>query len=1056
MPHDPAHADQLFHEALQRANQMERHAYLTAACGGNTTLWNDVWDRLQHDPRAAAGMRKTSGLKGRTIASPAVTTHEGPNDLVGSYRLVKVLGEGGASVVWQAEETHTGAQVAMKIINTDARGFLERFERQLSVFDFLDHPEIVKPLGCGATPSGKPFILMECLQGVPITRFCDDQRLPLLTRVQLFVQACAALHHAHLQGLVHGGIKPSNLLLHWSEQDKPILKIVDFGVARALNFALAAPNGTLLAPPAYFSPEHAREEPLEARSDLYSMGVLLYELLAGRMPFEAELTGASVEGTTRCIREIRPLKPSACLQSVPKAQRAGIALNRQMEPEKMAFALEYQFDAIVMRALEKFPSDRYPALSAMVNDMQQHQALSPEDELYQILMARPRNWAHNALGILKLVALIIITLGGTFWITHQLKGATQSDSDDKALAAQFQQLRLSDLEGLDPRLQELRLDDAAKHLSELAGHPAAAADVQEEIGLTYMALAQTADAQTQLEGALEKRKLALGPEHPDTLRSATEVATVEHALGQHAEAEQRLRPVLATQKHVLGPNHPDTHLTIRVLAAVCEAEDKPLDAQTMYLQLYQVQKQVLGPDHLDTLSTLSDAARTFTVQGQYEEAIKLRSEHLEGMQRTLGAREPRTLVSMSITAATLEAGGRQKEAEQLFTKALAGMQEVLGADHPDTQRQMEQVAAMQARRLQHAEAIRMRQQIIATKRRLFGADHPQTLQAMHMLADACDAAGQTKEALETRVQILNRVQTACGPEHPDTLACMEELARYHADHGRHAEAVKLYEQVLDVKRRRLGADSAQTLRAMHQLAQAVDAAGKTTKAEALELQTLKLTQDAFGPGDPDTLHQMRHAASILQRHGKFSEAENIYRQMLRLQQSVLGPDHDDTLDTVSGLAASCLQQGRMQEADDLYYEVLQRRLQDSQPIAASIAATLNLGSCRLMEGKYAEADVLLREGLNLLIKHAPGHWLRFHTESLLGAAKLAQQKPAESKALLLSGCQGLTAQRKRMPKEAQPLLRDALSRLVVCCESISNNKDAARWTQKIAEFDQGQ
>lgn len=1053
MPHDSAYADQLFQEALQRANQADRLAYLAAACGKDTALWNAVCDRLQNDSKVISSARKTGGMKGRTVARTTALAFEKPNDFIGSYCLVKQLGENGVSVVWQAENVHNGTQAAIKIMHTDARDFLDRFGRQLPLLGLLDHPGICTPLDCGTTPSGKPYIIMELLNGVPITQFCDDQKLPVAVRVQLFLLACETLNHAHQKGMVHGGIKPGNVLLSWDDQDRPVLKIVDFGVAQALNHALASPEGNLLAPPAYFSPEHARGEPIELRSDIYAMGTLLYELLTGRLPLEKEMSGANLEELMRCLREVVPLPPAVCLKSLPKAQRAGIALSRQMESAKLEFALEYQFDWIVMKALDKQPAGRHQTLGALVNDVQHHLALALDDELFSLGGTRSPTLLHNTLGVLRLAAMVTLTLAGTFSVTSWFM-RNQATIKEQAAAEKFRAQYLRDLNKHEGTAQAALLDEAVTHLNDLAGHPVAAADAQEEIALTYMAMAETADAQTQFEGALEKRQLALGPEHPDTLRSMTEVGTAQHVQGRHVEAEQRLRPALEAQRRILGPQNPDTLITIRVLAVVCEAENKPPDAETLFLELYQVQKHILGPDHLDTLATLTDVARTCTMQGKFEEAIKLREEHLQGMERVHGARSPKTLMSMSITAATLEAGGKRAEAEQMFLTAMKGMQEVLGAEHPETQAQIEAVAAMHARHHQHAQAIELRRQMVITKQRLFGMAHPQTLRAMKLLAAEYEAAGKPDEAQETQARVLDILQSTNGPEHPDTLAHLEQMAQIHSKHGRHAEAVKLYVQILAVKQRRLGVHSSQTHRAMHELALAYDAAGREAEAEALERQTLTLTMAAFGPGDPDALAQMRSVAEFFQRHGKPAEAEKMYREMLQIQQSALGPDHNDTLDTQSLLAATCQKQGRLQDADELYFHVLNRRLQETQSDQARVAAMLNLGACRLAAGKPDEAELLLREGLQIQTKRSPDHWLRYHIESLLGAAKLAQKKPAQARALLLTSYEGLNACRDEMPTGAQELLRDAIVRLMDMCDATSASSEAAIWRQKLAEFDQ--
>lgn len=1070
MSHDPARVEQLFNEALERANHIERHVFLTGACGNDTALWNEVWDRLRNHPGDGGRQRRTRGI--RVPKSPAHgMMEEKPGDMIGPYRLLQIIDDNISSTMWMAERNQRVAEfVAIKIVAAAANDFLIRYEAQKHALALLDHPAIARPHACGMTPGGRPYLVTELLHGTPITQFCDDQKLSLLTRIRLFLLVCDAIHHAHQKGVAHGDLQPANLLVRWGDQGQPVLKVTDFGIARAMNHSLVSPTGNLRAPAAYLSPEHVAAKVIDGRTDIYALGMLLYELLTGRLPIATPRNAAEhLDEVKRVVCETLALKPSALLRSLPKAQLIGLALNRKVEAATFPELLEEHFDWIVMRALEKRPESRYLTVDALENDFTRYLKEAEALEEKQVVQGSAlATFISEHRGLFALAAVLVLLLAGgmavTSWLLLQNKQevarvTARQKAESYSMTSQFLQemfavLTPETVKGKDTTLLQNMLDEAVEHLDTLAASPEAGARAQETIGLTYLALSRPLDAQKQLQGAVEKRKLALGGSNRDTLRTMRELATAMKAEGRFVDAETLLRSTLTGQQQALGPDHPDTFVTITVLAAVCDDQEKHLEAETLFLNLYQVQKRVLGPDHLDTFATLGNLARSYTVQGRHADAMKRRVEQLEGVRRVLGPGNPRTLVTMNIAAQACEKGGMPSDAEKLYFGALEILKHSLGVEHPDTLVQMDQVALMLGRRGRHAEALKLHHQSLDAKRRVLGPKDPQTLFSLKNLANEYEAQGRRAESEASQLQVLETLKTAFPPEHPEILAQMDTVAQVYDNHGRHADAAKLRQESLAVRQLVLGGSHVQTLRSMQLLAASLDADGKQAQATKLQLETLETMKTAYGPGDPDVLAQMLAVAAMHDRHGDHAPAEKMYLDLLQIQQRVLGVEHPETLATLSGLAAVHWHAGRHADAEALYQQVLeQQRKRTPADLAAVAAAAADLGGLWLQTGQSAKAESLLRDCLEQSIQQQPEHWLRFHAESLLGGALLRQKKFAEAGTLLHSGYEGLNARADKLAENDRFHLRDAIERLAQFNEATGNAARAAEWRQKLAEFD---
>jgi len=330
---------------------------------------------------AAALVPILDGAGKPTVRLEAVADETMP-ERIDRYKILQKLGEGGCGEVYMAEQTEpVRRRVALKVIKLgmDTKQVIARFEAERQALALMDHPNIAKVLDAGATETGRPYFVMELVKGIRITDFCDQQHLSTSERLGLFTQVCQAIQHAHQKGIIHRDVKPSNILVTLHD-GVPVPKVIDFGIAKATEQPLTEKTvftafGQFMGTPAYMSPEQAELSGLDidTRSDIYALGVLLYELLTGRTPFDAkELLQAGLDEMRRRIREEEPMRPSTRLSTMADADLTTIAQQRQSEPAKLTRFVRGDLDWIVMKCLEKDRRRRYETANGLVMDIQRH------------------------------------------------------------------------------------------------------------------------------------------------------------------------------------------------------------------------------------------------------------------------------------------------------------------------------------------------------------------------------------------------------------------------------------------------------------------------------------------------------------------------------------------------------------------------------------------------------------------------------------------------------------------------------------------------------------
>jgi serine/threonine protein kinase/tetratricopeptide (TPR) repeat protein len=693
----------IFGHAVERGTPAEREAYLAEVCADNPQLRSEVESLLQAQGSAHAFFQDINpgGAAAMDVQSLSVCT----GAVIGPYKLLEQVGEGGMGLVFLAEQTQPiRRKVALKVIKPgmDTRQVIARFEAERQALALMDHPNIAKVLDAGATEVGRPYFVMELVRGVPITEYCDQHSLSLRQRLELFVQVCQAVQHAHQKGIIHRDLKPTNVLVA-HDDTVPLPKIIDFGIAKATTQDLTEHTlftgiAQVLGTPMYMSPEQAalHHRDVDTRSDIYALGVLLYELLTGATPFEKErLKRANLEEVRRIIQEEEPPRPSARVSTLG-AELSTVSERRRVEPERMSLTLRGELDWIVLKALEKDRNRRYESASALAADVQRYLNDEAVEACPPSSWYRVRKFARRHRTTLVMVGIVALALMATtavsVWQTSVAQDALRQSEKDRKQAETDRKQAETDRKQAETDRNRAETDrDAAKDAQKAAkiaeGRAADEAAIATAVNdfflndLLRQATSVSGDERTRTDDpylsvkeALDRAAARIGQrfQGQPLVEAAirTTIGQAYNGLTEHSLALPHLeRAVQLREKH-LGPGQSDTLTSMDGLAIAYSWTGRHKDAIALRDRILACREATCGRGHIETLACLGNLAGAYEMAGDWKRSTLLWNQVLGEYRVKFGPTDPATLGAKHNLANCYLSLDRLQEAQEIYQEIL--------------------------------------------------------------------------------------------------------------------------------------------------------------------------------------------------------------------------------------------------------------------------------------------------------------------------------------------------------------------------------------------------
>ncbi len=943
----------MFEEALAKPPS-ERSQFLRNACEpAEALLREEVEALLAETSEDDAVIRNVISNEAALLAHSAAPTTIGP------YRMLRELGHGGMGTVYLAErhgEFHL--QVALKLATRCQadRTLLARFRAERQILANLHHPNIAQVLDGGSTPDGTPYLVMEYVDGTPITRYCTHHRLPVEATLRLFRKACEAVHFAHQNLVVHRDIKPGNLLV--TPQGEP--KLLDFGIAKLLDTGgtnvdvVRTEAAARMMTPAYASPEQIRGKAITTASDVYALGVLLYELLTGQRPFlSSEPESYNLQ---KAICEEDPARPSIL--------RPGLSRD---------------LDAIVLKAMRKQPADRYASVEHLSADIERHLNCYP-------VQARNRTWQYNASRFLRrnkaflpVAAAFTLIISSALWgLNFQAREtAAQRDRAVAALQnaeaarqlAQQQQLvaerneRIAQEYGARASTAELQAIQVAARARDEAASSDAVARFLEDLFRSadpMTAKERNITAAQLLEQGARRVKEDLASQPVIQARLQDSIGRAFLALGDSASAEDLMRQSLAIRRHVFGENHVETARSFLSLAKLLDTRGDYSAAKAAMEKAISVFSAQGTTGEAELAAALVDQGLMAMSRSAYPEALEA-FERSQALSRKQLPERQRTLRDATLALVGYHSRqGRHVEAERTARSSLALSRKIYGENHPEVGVDWSAIGISLRDQGRFPEAAAALENAIRIYRQVVGPDHPSLGNALNNRATVAYSMGDYPTA-ERNFQEAHRNRAKfSGPDHLSTLRILNNIGVVRYQQRDFDGAIAIYQEVLERQRRAVGEETRDVADSLNNLGRTYAAKREWAKAQVHLSASLEIRRRVQGDDHPLVAVALDGLGILLRDQEQFAEAEKLHQESLAIRRKRLGEDHP----------------------------------------AVSVPL-LGLGYCRLMLGDAAGAETYLRRSLAIREAKLPaGHWELAEVQSVLGASLLQQGRMEDAVVLL--------------------------------------------------------
>lgn len=795
----------------------ERAALLAESCNGDVELIHEVESLLEYQNRADKFIEKSAFEVGaRLLTTDEADALEGKR--IGQYKLIRRIGSGGMGLVYLAERADKQFQknVAIKIVRVglDSAETSRRFAYERQILAALDHPNIAKLLDAGTTDGALPYLVMDYVEGAPINRYCDEHKLSTSQRLKLFHTVCSAVQFAHQRLVIHRDIKPGNILV----SDDGVPKLLDFGIAKLLDPSLAdaaahTQTGLRVMTPEYASPEQVRGLEVTTASDIYSLGVLLYELLTGERPYR--ITSRRPDEIARAICEQEPTKPSQAVSGKGQsAKRKELRAKSQERSEREQLAtddgqqtnlkseiqnlksLRGDLDNIVLKAMQKEPQRRYSSVEQFSEDISRHLEGLP-------VSARPDTFGYRSakfirrhkVGVTAAMLVGLSLIAGIVATAWQARAATAQRDRARAEAQKADELNRflqrmlasadPSVQGKDVTVARL-LGEAAKRVdTEFSNQPETTAAMRSTIGMTYLALGLYDAAEPQLRAALETRQRSFGVNHPDVATSMNNLAQLLVEQGKIAEAEQLYRKALDISTRLRGADDLETAAIMHNLAALLVLKGSLDEAEQMNRTELAIRRRKLGNKSEDVAKSLNDLGVVLGTKGDLAGAEQLHREALAITQQIYGPEHVNVAATLATVAAIVEERGDYVEAEKFYQQALAMRRKLLGPEHPTVTWTMYNYAYMLTRKGEYQKAEQLAREVLALRGKTLNDEHPMVASTLQVLAKSLMEQGDTRaaesflrESLELRRKSLPTDHWLIGNSESILGECLIRLGRF--------------------------------------------------------------------------------------------------------------------------------------------------------------------------------------------------------------------------------------------------------------------------------------